>query len=36
MTQVFAGLAVVMVIVGCLDVVLRRVGTFARRSFAVA
>jgi NitT/TauT family transport system permease protein len=36
MTQVFAGLAVVMVIVGCLDVILRRVGTFARRSFAVA
>jgi NitT/TauT family transport system permease protein len=31
MTQVFAGLAVVMVIVGCLDVVLRRVGTLARR-----
>jgi NitT/TauT family transport system permease protein len=31
MTQVFAGLAVVMVIVGCLDVVLRRVGTLAWR-----
>lgn len=31
MTQVFAGLAVVMIIVGCLDVVLRRVGTLAER-----
>lgn len=30
MTQVFAGLAIVMIIVGCLDVVLRRVGSFAR------
>jgi NitT/TauT family transport system permease protein len=31
MTQVFAGLTIVMVIVGGLDVVLRRVGTLARR-----
>jgi NitT/TauT family transport system permease protein len=31
MTQVFAGLAVVMIIVGCLDVMLRRLAGLARR-----